>query len=128
MKKYPLKIKKSLQTEAVNMFTRLTLTALVLSSLITGLTLAGTYSGGTGEPNNPYQISTPADWQTLTVSSADWGKSFVITADINLAGVTIVPVGTSGTKFTGGFDGTGHIISNVDINIPSSDNIGLFAY
>jgi hypothetical protein len=37
-----------------------------------------------------------------------------------------VPVGNSTTKFTGTFDGLGHTISNLTINLPSRDRVGLF--
>ena len=36
------------------------------------------YSGGTGEPNNPYKISTVADWQTLMADSNNWNKFFLV--------------------------------------------------
>ena len=39
-----------------------------------------------------------------------------------------LPVGTSATKFTGKFDGLGHTISNLNINRPTIDNVGLFGY
>ncbi|CAN1523786.1 Filamentous haemagglutinin, N-terminal [Methylophilaceae bacterium] len=38
------------------------------------------------------------------------------------------PLGSSSGFFTGNFDGLGHTISNLMINRPASDNIGLFAY
>jgi len=86
------------------------------------------YSGGSGEPNSPYQIGTVSDWQQLMSTSADWTKYFIMTADVNLYGVTLTPVGNSTTNFTGVFDGNGHIIHNAVINQPSSSTIGLFGY
>jgi hypothetical protein len=87
------------------------------------------YSGGTGEPNTPYQISTVADWQTLMNTSADWKKSFIMTADIDMNDVSLIPVGTFYSKaFMGVFDGNDHIIRNADINMPTSMNVGLFGY
>ena len=38
------------------------------------------------------------------------------------------PIGDSNTKFTGEFNGFGHTISNLTINRPTEDNIGLFGY
>ena len=86
------------------------------------------YSGGTGEPNNPYRIRTVADWQTLMGTSADWNKRFLLIADVNLAGVILTPVGNSSKNFTGVFDGNDNIISNAVINQPGSLYIGLFGY
>jgi len=89
----------------------------------------GAYSGGTGEPNNPYQISRVEDWQELMTTPADWwNQHFILTADVNLAGVTLTPVGNSSTWFTGVFDGNDNIISNAVINQPGSNYIGLFGY
>ena len=93
---------------------------------ISGNVLA--YSGGTGEPNNPYKIGTAADWQMLMGTSADWTKKFVLTADVNLAGAALTPVGNSTIQFTGAFDGNGYIIRNAVINQPGSPYIGLFGY
>jgi len=42
------------------------------------------YSGGTGEPNDPYQIATAADLFLLGDSPGDYGKHFILTADIDL--------------------------------------------
>ena len=39
---------------------------------------------------------------------------------------TFAPIGNTGTPFAGTFDGLGHTISNVTINLPSQTNVGLF--
>ena len=39
-----------------------------------------------------------------------------------------IPVGTPATGFTGSFDGLGHTISNLTINLPATDYVGLFGY
>jgi hypothetical protein len=84
------------------------------------------YSGGTGDSNSPYQIATVSDWNDLMNTVADWNKYFIMTADVNLQGVTLTPVGNYPNHFTGAFDGNSHIIRNADINMPASDCIGLF--
>jgi hypothetical protein len=87
------------------------------------------YSGGSGTSSDPYKIGTVADWQTLMNSSADWNKNFIMTADIDVNGLSLTPVGTSSNyPFTGIFNGNGHIISNADVNMPNSDYVGLFGY
>jgi hypothetical protein len=86
------------------------------------------YSGdGDGSPENPYQISTVEDWQELMACPNDWSGSFILTADINLAGVALAPIGNESTQFTGVFDGNDNIISNAIIR-PGSDKVGLFGY
>jgi hypothetical protein len=100
------------------------LTVLILSAV----SFAGTYNGGGGGVGNPYQISRVEDWQELMTIPADWNKHFILTADVNLAEVTLTPVGNAGTPFTGVFDGNDNIISNAVINQPYSSYIGLFGY
>lgn len=90
--------------------------------------IAGTYSGGTGEPDATYKISNISDWQELMITQGDWNKHFTLINDINLYDVAIVPVGNSTTKFTGSINGNNHIISNAVINTPTVDNVGLFGY
>ena len=81
------------------------------------------YSGGTGELNNPYQIAEPNDWIELMNTSVDWDKNFIMTADIDVNGITLTPVGTyNDGSFKGIFDGNNCVIYNADINMPSSDS------
>jgi len=86
------------------------------------------YSGGSGTEADPYQIATVSDWQQLMNTSSDWNKSFIMTADVNLQGVALIPVGGGWPDFNGIFDGNGHIIRNADINMPHSGAVGLFGY
>ena len=96
------------------------------------------YSGGTGEPNDPYQIATAADLIALGESPEDYGKHFLLTADIdpNLPGqkvfdkaviapdVNDIESGFQGIPFTGIFDGSGRRISHLTIRGGAS--LGLF--
>ncbi|MBN2137751.1 MAG: hypothetical protein JW720_08090, partial [Sedimentisphaerales bacterium] len=86
------------------------------------------YSGGTGEPNDPFQIATVADWQELMAATGDWGRHFLLTADLDMNGVAMTPVGNYANRFTGVFDGNDHVIGNVDINMPNAYYVGLFGY
>jgi len=81
------------------------------------------YSGGTGDPNNPYRIATAEDLMLLGESTEDYDKHFVMIDDIdfdpNLPGRKVFDraiIGSSGFfPFTGVFDGNGHVISNLNI-------------
>ena len=42
------------------------------------------YSGGSGRVDDPYQIATPADLIALGETPDDFGKRFILTADIDL--------------------------------------------
>ncbi|MBI5438224.1 MAG: caspase family protein [Nitrosomonadales bacterium] len=44
------------------------------------------------------------------------------------AGAGFAPVGDSFTGFTGNFDGLGHTVSNLTINRPTTNDVGLFGY
>jgi len=100
------------------------------------------YSGGTGEPNDPYQIATAAELMLLGETPEDYDKHFILTANIdldpNLPGrrvfnrAVIAPDVESndywsefqGTPFTGFFDGNGYTISN--LMIVGTGYLGLF--
>jgi rhodanese-related sulfurtransferase len=89
------------------------------------------YSGGTGEPDDPYQIATAEDLMLLGESPEDYDKHFILTADINLdpnlpgrkvfdraiiaPDVNNAERSFQGTAFNGLFDGNGHMISNMTI-------------
>ncbi|MCX5635236.1 MAG: hypothetical protein NTW55_05295 [Planctomycetota bacterium] len=89
----------------------------------------GAYSGGTGEPNNPYKIAAKADLLALAANTADYGKCFTLTADVNLQGqVFSNAIIASDASFTGTFNGNGHKISNFTINGGSNDYLGLFGF
>lgn len=100
--------------------------------------MGATYSGGTGEPNDPYQIANVADFEQLAVDPNNWNKTFILTANIDLTGLifTEAPIapdinatsGFEGTQFTGIFDGKNHIIFNLTINQPTKYYLGLFGY
>jgi hypothetical protein len=98
------------------------------------------YSGGTGGPSNPYQISTAADLIQLSQSPEDYGKHFILIADINLdpnlpgrwvfdKAVIAPNTDETGlryqlTGFSGVFNGNGHTISYLTIS--GISNLGLF--
>ncbi len=99
---------------------------LLFAISFSALPAQGKYSGGTGEPNYPYQINNVAHWQELMSGYADWDKWFILTADLNLEGVTLTPVGSGSNEFKGIFNGREHTISNARIDLPGSYYTGLF--
>ena len=90
------------------------------------------YSGGTGEPNDPYQIATAQDLMALGNEPNDYGRHFVLTADIdldpNLPGRSVLdsPVvaridsNAPIVPFSGTFCGNGHSIHGVHIDSADS--------
>ena len=103
---------------------------LLLSFSILSGSVQAKYSGGSGEPNNPYLISTPADMNQIGRNYTDWDKCFKLTADINLSAYTGTQFSRIGTDdkhaFSGVFDGNGHTISGFTYTAPTRDYIGVF--
>ena len=91
------------------------------------LLAAGTYSGGTGQSDNPYLISTADDLDDIRNNTDDYYSYFVLTNDIDMAGysysIAVIPY--SGLSFAGSFDGQGFVIGNLTIT-GSNDYVGLF--
>lgn len=100
---------------------------------------AAKYSGGSGEPNDPYQIATADDLIALGESPEDYDKHFILTADIdldpNLPGGKVFDKAViaadindrwpfDGTPFSGVFNGNGHTISHLVID--GGGYLGLF--
>jgi len=100
------------------------------------------YSGGSGEPNDPYRIATAEDLMLLGDSPDDYDKHFILTADIDLDPnlpdckvfdrAVIAPdldpndaySMFQGTSFMGVFNGDGHKI--LHLTIEGESYLGLF--
>jgi len=98
------------------------------------------YSGGTGEPNDPYEIATATDLIALGETPEDYDKHFRLVADIDLdpnlpgrkvfdraviASDTDDATGSfQGAAFTGFFDGNNHTI--LHLKIQGASYLGLF--
>jgi hypothetical protein len=107
--------------EGLIVFSPLQKTSAAVGIILCLFSFAFAYSGGSGEPNDPYQISSVSDWNDLMNTTADWNKHFILINDLDLQGVALTPVGDynlgdPNRLFTGVFDGSGYIIRNADIN------------
>ena len=101
---------------------------LMLCSILQTSALSVEFSGGTGEPNDPYQIATAVDLMLLGESPEYYDKHFILTDDIdldpNLPGrkvfeksaiapdANMVDRFFEGTPFFGVFNGNGNKILN----------------
>jgi hypothetical protein len=89
------------------------------------------YSGGTGEPNDPYRITTPQDLNDIGNHQEDWNRHFILVNDVNLAqytGTQFKIIGNSSRRFTGVFDGNNHKVWSFTWSSTGRDYIGLFGY
>jgi hypothetical protein len=82
--------------------------------------------GGQEEP--AIAIASVGHLLHLAVTPADWGKSFVQTAAIDLAGCTWTPIGNSDDEFTGDYDGAGLAITGLSVDLSTHRRVGMFGF
>jgi hypothetical protein len=73
------------------------------------------YGGGSGTAQDPYQIWTPAQMDTIGTEPNDWDRHFRLMADLDLKdlpGGAFRLIGNITRSFTGVFDGGGHTVAN----------------
>jgi hypothetical protein len=94
-------------------------------------TKAQDFAGGTGDPGDPYQVATA---EHLNNVRNYLSSHFIQTANIDLdispynEGNGWEPIGTSANKFSGSYNGQQYKISNLFIDMASTNYIGLFGY
>jgi len=81
------------------------------------------FAGGAGSVDNPYRVATA---EQLYKVRDYLDKRFIQTADIDLSGYSAGEGWEPIPGFAGSFDGGGYTISNLTINRPSSNLVGLF--
>ena len=103
---------------------------------------AGGASGATFPMLSSEYSTVIANAHQLQLIEMALGASYTLAANINAAGTDtsttlgdvwstpggFVPIGSNNANFTGSFDGSGHTISGLTINLPASFNVGLFGY
>ena len=93
-----------------------------------------TWTGSGTSESNPYLISSPEQLILLArrVNAGNMyeGKYFKLGANITYDGMAnnFTPIGTNGKPFMGTFDGNGKTISGLNINLSTTDYVGLFGY
>lgn len=141
---YSFDVRLSYLTLKQSIMKHIIYTLLVISTLQLN---AQNYSGGYGTPTKPFIIETYDDLVELSNSSYHWQHYFVQTADIDASdskflnvgdhdndpatpdeAMGLTPIGNINVNFTGHYDGKGHTISNLLINRPATEYVGLFGY
>ena len=87
----------------------------------------GLFAGGNGTVENPYQIATTDQLLAFAASVNDGsaegyaGQFVALTEDLDLTGIDWTPIGSMtedySTMFLGTFDGQGHTVSNLTLDI-----------
>ena len=81
---------------------------------------------GAGNRVDPYIIMTP---EHLDSVRQRLNASYRLGSDIDLSGYSnFEPIGTAENRFLGYFEGGGYTISNLTIDRPTNENVGLFGY
>jgi len=95
----------------------------------------GTQPPGSGTSGDPYLVSTLNHLLWISTNSGSWGSYFKQTANIDAtdtqnwnSGAGFSPIGNSGTKFTGSYDGQNYTIDAIYISRSGTDYIGFFGY
>ncbi len=89
---------------------------------------------GLGTEADPYQIAILDHLLWITENTSSWDKYFIQTADIDASATSSwnsgegwIPIGDSGVKFGGSYNGNGYLISGLTSNI-NNDRVGFFGY
>ena len=108
------------------------LTRIVLCLSLSLLIYATPYGGGSGTAEDPYQIWTPEQMNAIGLNNIDWSQHFILMEDIDMSAYTGSDyniIGNSSTKFTGTYDGNGHVILNLTYeSVGFEFYTGLFGY
>lgn len=90
---------------------------------------------GLGTSNSPYLVSTLSDLANMSSDQYFMDKYFIQITNIDASdtrnwndGAGFNPIGNSSHEFRGSYNGQDYTISNLYINRPDTDNIGLFGY
>lgn len=86
------------------------------------------FSGGTGEPDDPYLISAADELNSIGHNPRLMAANFKLINDIDLAGVDFNIMANQYCPFRGTFDGNDHTISNFSYMSPEARGVGLFGY
>ena len=83
-------------------------------------TVAESFSGGNGQKDAPFEISTPAELAYLAKSVNEGNEYqeqyFILKNDLDLVNISWTPIGNGNHPFMGNFDGKGHTIKNLKIS------------
>lgn len=96
----------------------------------------GSYGGGNGTDDNPYQIYTAEQMNAIGANPNDWDKNFILMEDIDLSeykSETFNIIGSytdnsNNHPFSGVFDGNGNTIKNLSYTSTDKDYVGIFGY
>ncbi len=103
-----------------------------VENLYIGAIASPDFAGGSGTSSDPYQISNISQLQNMQNFLS---SHFVLINDIDASdtvnwnsGSGFDPIGVSGGRFSGSFDGNEFVISDLYVNRNNDDYVGLFGF
>lgn len=88
---------------------------------------------GSGTLTDPYQVVSLDNVQWISEHPSSWGSNFIQMENIDATdtrnwndGKGFVPIGNEEPYFNGTYDGQGHTITGLYINLPKAEWVGLF--
>ena len=80
------------------------------------------------ETDGAYNLASATDvkWFAALVNGGNGAANARLTADIDFKDVDFSGIGNGTTPYTGTFDGQGHIVKNMIIDLPEEANVGFF--
>ena len=111
----------------VRKFYPVLIASIILSSIFS-LFFISAFASGDGTSSNPYQIN---NWTDLNSTRDNLTASYILMNNLSSSDSDYLGIGDSwqpignATAFSGNFNGSNHIISDLIINLPSN-NVGLF--
>ena len=90
--------------------------------------IGGNFPSGDGSAGSPYEIADAGDLVYLASDTNCFGYNYRQTANIVLTGAWTTPIGDSTDSFAGTYDGGGFSISNLNISLPTTGQVGLFGF
>ena len=105
----------------------------MITFLVSAIFADGVQPSGSGTESDPYQVETLDNLLWISTDEISWDKYFIQTSNIDATdtanwnnGAGFLPFGDTYNRFHGKLDGKGFVISNLFINRPATNYVGLF--
>lgn len=79
------------------------------------------------EAGTPFLLCTEVQLDNIAQHPEHWASAFRLAGDLTLQN-TVVPIASKTAPFGGAFDGGGHTLAKLKIDLPMATGVGLFAY
>lgn len=89
-------------------------------------TFTAPFSSGSGTSQDPYLISSVAQWNQVLENPRYMHLNFKLSNDLDFTSGSFYKIGGEMAPFTGHFDGDGQLLSNIVNNTPSLNAVGVF--